>query len=326
MALISVIVPVYNVEKYIHRCIDSILSQTFTDFELILVDDGSPDQCPQICDRYAEQDSRIHVIHQKNGGLSAARNAGIDWAFANSKSQWLTFVDSDDWVHPELLERLYDAALEKRVNISVCKYQRTNGDNPQVESAPVQLWTPEDFYVQHNVNATVAWGKLYKKECFSKLRYPVGKIHEDEFITYKILFKEKKIAFIDIPLYAYFSNPNGIMKTKWRPDCLSGIEARVDQIAYFSGNHFERARNRAIRGLLWGTKEQLEDVIFNNEKEYITYLRKMLRKEIHQYKKILMLSPSNASDLYELAYPMGMTMYWRIKSFLKKRNQVDMKR
>ena len=103
MALISVVVPVYNVEKYIHQCIDSILSQTFTDLELILVDDGSPDRCPQICDRYAEQDQRIHVIHQKNGGLSAARNAGIDWAFANSDSQWITFVDSDDWVHPELL-------------------------------------------------------------------------------------------------------------------------------------------------------------------------------------------------------------------------------
>lgn len=320
MALISVVIPVYNVEKYINQCIDSILSQTFTDFELILVDDGSPDQCPQICDRYAEQDQRIHVIHQKNSGLSAARNAGIDWAFANSDSQWITFVDSDDWVHPELLERLYGAALEKHVNISVCKYQRTNGKDPQVESAPVQLWTPEDFYVQYNVNASVAWGKLYKKECFSKIRYPVGKIHEDEFITYKILFEHKKIAFIDAPLYAYFSNPNGIMKTKWRPECLCGIEARIEQIAYFSENHFELARNRAIRGLLWGTKGQLEAVVFNNEKEYITYLRKMLRKEIRQYKKILMLSPSNTSDLYELAYPVGMAMYWRIKSLLKKIN------
>lgn len=339
MVLISVIVPVYNVEKYIHQCIDSILSQTFTDFELILVDDGSPDQCPQICDRYVEQDQRIHVIHQKNGGLSAARNAGIDWAFANSDSQWITFIDSDDWVHPELLERLYLAAVNRDTSVSVCGYietAETETENDigqlspelwdaesfyaqkQVESAPVQLWTPEDFYVQYNVNASVAWGKLYKKECFSKIRYPIGKIHEDEFITYKILFEHKKIAFIDAPLYAYFSNPNGIMKTKWRPERLCGIEARMEQIAYFSENHFELARNRAIKGLLWGIKGQLEAVIFNNEKEYITYLRKMLRKEIRQYKKILMLSPSNTSDLYELAYPVGMAMYWRIKSLLKK--------
>ena len=103
MPQISVIVPVYKVEPYLRRCVDSILGQTFTDFELILVDDGSPDNCPAICDEYARKDTRVHVIHQENGGLSAARNAGIDWAFANSDSQWLTSVDSDEWVHPEML-------------------------------------------------------------------------------------------------------------------------------------------------------------------------------------------------------------------------------
>lgn len=96
MSEITVVVPVYKVEQYLHRCIDSILVQTYRDFELILIDDGSPDSCGMICDEYAKSDSRIHVIHQENGGLSAARNAGIDWAFANSDSQWLTFIDSDD--------------------------------------------------------------------------------------------------------------------------------------------------------------------------------------------------------------------------------------
>ena len=114
MPTISVIVPVYKVEKYIHRCVDSILSQTFTDFELILVDDGSPDNCGKICDEYAEKDIRIHVIHQENGGLSAARNAGIDWVFANSDSEWITFIDSDDWVHPEYLERLLCLVLDRK--------------------------------------------------------------------------------------------------------------------------------------------------------------------------------------------------------------------
>ena len=110
MPAISVIVPVYKVEKYIHRCVRSILGQTYADFELILVDDGSPDNCGVICDEYAAKDSRVVVIHQENGGLSAARNAGIDWVFANSDSQWLSFIDSDDWVHPEYLQRLLDAA------------------------------------------------------------------------------------------------------------------------------------------------------------------------------------------------------------------------
>ena len=112
MSEISVIVPVYKVEQFSHRCVDSILHQSFTDFELILVDDGSPDQCGAICEAYAAGDARIHVIHQKNGGLSAARNTGIDYVMEHSKSHWLAFVDSDDWVHPDYLQMLYMTARE----------------------------------------------------------------------------------------------------------------------------------------------------------------------------------------------------------------------
>ena len=107
MANISVIVPVYKVEDFLSRCVDSILRQSYSDFDLILVDDGSPDRCGQMCEAYARQDSRVHVIHQENGGLSAARNSGIDWAIAHSGSRWLAFVDSDDWVHPDFLKVLY---------------------------------------------------------------------------------------------------------------------------------------------------------------------------------------------------------------------------
>jgi glycosyltransferase involved in cell wall biosynthesis len=124
MPAISVIVPVYKVEKYIHRCVDSILGQTFTDFELILVDDGSPDSCGAICDEYAAKDSRV-VIHQENGGLSAARNAGIEWSFDHSNSGWMTFIDSDDWVHPQYLELLHRACLENGTALrSVSMLQR----------------------------------------------------------------------------------------------------------------------------------------------------------------------------------------------------------
>ena len=107
MPEISVIVPVYKVEPYLRRCVDSILAQTFTDIEVILIDDGSPDGCPAICDEYVQQDNRVKVIHQENRGVSAARNAGLDWVFANSDSQWISFVDSDDWVHPQFLEYLH---------------------------------------------------------------------------------------------------------------------------------------------------------------------------------------------------------------------------
>lgn len=126
--LLSIIVPVYNTEKYLNRCIDSILAQTFMDFELILVDDGSPDNCGAICDENAAKDSRVHVIHQENCGQSAARNAGIDWVFAHSDSKWISLVDSDDWVHPQMLERLYHAVLEHNVKVSICGYEETSGD------------------------------------------------------------------------------------------------------------------------------------------------------------------------------------------------------
>lgn len=249
MPTISVIVPVYNVEPYIRRCIDSILAQTFTDFELILVDDGSPDNCGKICDEYAQNDNRIHVIHQENGGLSAARNAGIDFAFENSDSRWLNFIDSDDWVHPEYLERLYQATVEHDVAVSVCGYVETDGDEPDIAEADTesQMWTPEDFYVEHHVNATVACGKLYRKECFETIRYPVGKIHEDEYVTYRILFEKEKLVFIIAPLYAYFVNPKGITNSEWTPKRLDSLDAIEEQILFFAKSGFSELRDYRIR-------------------------------------------------------------------------------
>ena len=124
MAKISVIVPVYKVEQYLNRCIDSLLCQTFSDFELILVDDGSPDACPAICDSYAEKDARVHVIHQANGGLSAARNAGIEWSLQKSDSEWISFVDSDDWVHERYLESLFSAVRETGAEVACTRYYK----------------------------------------------------------------------------------------------------------------------------------------------------------------------------------------------------------
>ena len=235
MALISVIVPVYQVEAFLPRCVDSILGQSCRDFELILVDDGSPDHCGALCDAYAAQDSRVHVIHQTNGGLSAARNTGIDWVFAESESQWLTFVDSDDWLHPQTLEVLLKAAEENNSRVSVCGYRETAGENPFVETVPMQsaVWTPKDFYMQQTKNFTVAWGKLYSRECFKEIRYPVGKIHEDEFVTYRLLFAQEKIAVVAQPMYAYFVNPTGITRKPWSAKRLHAWEAYEEQIRFF---------------------------------------------------------------------------------------------
>lgn len=235
MPKISVIVPVYRVEPYLRRCLDSIIVQSFSNFDLILVDDGSPDNCGAICEDYARRDERVHVIHQKNGGLSAARNAGIDWAWAHSDSQWLSFVDSDDWVHPEMLERMYRAALEKETKIAVCGYTQTEGENPVIfpEQFNCELWCPKDFYMQRHINATICCGKLYHRSCFDGERYPVGKHMEDEFLTYRLLFAQEALTVIPAPLYAYYFNPTGITKSAWTPKRLDAWEAYEQQIAFF---------------------------------------------------------------------------------------------
>ena len=288
MALISVIVPVYQVEAFLPRCVDSILGQSFGDFELILVDDGSPDNSGDLCDEYARQDSRVHVIHQKNAGLSAARNTGIDWAFANSESRWLTFVDSDDWLHPRTLESLLKAAHDNGSGISVCGYQETNGENPSVEEAQLAaaVWTPKDFYLQQTKNFTVAWGKLYHKECFEQIRYPVGKIHEDEFVTYRLMFNQEKVAVVSQPLYAYFVNPTGITRKSWSPKRLHAWEAYEEQILFFEALGDPELKRRNYREYIDNAFATLQTAEASpNQAELRPTIRKMekhLRKLIRR--------------------------------------------
>ncbi len=235
MACICVIVPVYKVEDFLSRCVDSILAQSFSDFELILVDDGSPDQCGAICDAYAARDSRIHVIHQKNGGLSAARNAGIDWAFSSSDSQWLAFVDSDDWVHPAFLETLWQAAQQTGCRLSACGFFRTSGEPfPEGEEPGVQVLPAGEYYCGsfHGGVTAVAWNKLYHRSLFENLRYPVGKLHEDEFTTYQAVYQAGQVAVTERPLYAYYQNPNGIMGSKWNPRRMDVLQAFARQMIF----------------------------------------------------------------------------------------------
>ena len=235
MAQISVIVAVYKMPEFLPRCIEGILNQTFRDLELILVDDGSPDNCGQICDAYAAKDPRVHVIHKENAGVCVARNTGLDWVYANSDSQWIFFHDNDDWVHPQTLERMLSAARDLSADICICGYQETSGSDPRIpeETLTPASWNPKDFYIQHHVNATVCWGKLYSRRIFDGKRYPPGKYIEDEFLTYRLLFACDHLAVIPAPLYAYFVNPAGISKKAWVPKRLDAWEAFDQQLAFF---------------------------------------------------------------------------------------------
>lgn len=315
MGCISVIVPVYKVEKYIHRCVDSILNQTFRDFELILVDDGSPDNCGAICDEYAAKDSRVVVIHQKNGGLSAARNAGIDWAFANSDSEWLTFVDSDDWVTEDYLKTLYNAAQIAGTKISVGNHRfvETYEDIMARDDADlVRVMTPEEFIVGETRRFNFAWAKLYHKTCFNLIRYPNGKNFEDVFTTYKMLFACSKIAVTDRVIHFYYNNPNSITKAEWSPSELVILDGTKEQLLFYKKNGFAAAFEITEKRLLWNYTYQIERIcnsgVAKKEKgQYITRLRGEMMKYLRNSKGKYHFY--NSRECYEAAYPKIMRVY-----------------
>ena len=198
--MISVVVPVYNVEKYLQRCVESIINQTEKDIEIILVDDGSTDKSGSICDEYLGKDSRILVIHQKNQGLSVARNVGIK----NSKGDYITFVDSDDYIHKDMLKVLLDNLIHEQGQISFCRYEEGNENRLTISECDLKYTGEAHDGKEYLLNPpkgmgiNIAWAKLYKKECFDNIEFPVGKLHEDDFTTYKTFINSSKF-FIYAP-------------------------------------------------------------------------------------------------------------------------------
>lgn len=210
--LLSIIVPVYKVENYLPKCIDSILAQTFTDFELILVDDGSPDDCPALCDAAAEKDARVRVIHQKNGGLSAARNAGLDAA----RGAWIGFVDSDDYIAPEMYEVLYQAVQSTGADLALCDYAEVDEAGtpcPQmhVSLSGGELTGQELLKRASGLMVQLAWNKLYRRAIFTQLRYPEGKLNEDLFLIPEVCLQIQKAVVVPKALYCYVQRGGSIM-------------------------------------------------------------------------------------------------------------------
>lgn len=285
--LISVIVPVYRVEEYLERCVKSILSQTYENLEVILVDDGSPDQCPAICDACAEKDARVKVIHQENKGLSGARNAGIDAA----SGEYLAFVDSDDYVSPHFIEELYQLLQDTGCAIGQCRFSYVKGDGLVEESDSAfciyrgeslmeQLYGPEE-------KATcfvVAWNKLYRAELFKEtgIRYPEGRIHEDEATTYRMFHEAKKLAFLDRALYGYYTENGGSITSVFSAKRLQWLTAHEERIAFFKKNGYEKLLPAAYRKLCdacitfyFRCTEQVKDA---------EELKKELRKRLETYR------------------------------------------
>ena len=246
---ISVIVPIYQVEPYLRRCVDSILRQTFQDLEILLVDDGSPDGCGAICDAYAREDSRVRVLHKENGGLSSARNAGIDAA----RGEWLAFADSDDWLDPDMLEILHTAALKYGAQIAECSFRRVYSDCTREETlctGACSTGTREDAVegmYDWNRFKTVAWDKLYRRSVIGGIRYPAGRLHEDEFTTYRYCWNAETLVYVDASKYNYdCSRSDSIMSQAFREGHLDACFAFHERLLFLRENGVVRLEEKAI--------------------------------------------------------------------------------
>lgn len=229
--LITIIIPIFNVKEYLSRCLDSVMGQTYTNLEIILSDDGSTDGSSELCDAFKRRDDRIVVVHDKNSGLSEARNRGIRIA----KGKYLCFVDSDDWIDKDYVLKLYYSLIKTSSDIAECNFLRASelGQKGNI-TGQISVFTPEQMLLKlvknNHERHVVAWNKLYKRELFNGVEFPLGKLHEDEFTTHLLFLKCKKICLICDELYYYFQNPNSIMSKQVsiaRLDALDAIHNRL---------------------------------------------------------------------------------------------------
>lgn len=234
---ISIIVPVYNVEDYLVECLQSILFQTYKNIEVILIDDGSTDGSGEICEEYQKKDKRIKAAHQTNQGLSAARNKGIQMA----TGEYLMFVDSDDYIHSRTLEILYSAMQNVNAEISICAHKKVDDfieiEKEKLNEYETQLFSGREcvrmLYSQNVVDMVIACNKLFKKEYFDKISFPVGKINEDEFVTYQILYPLNRCVYIKAELYYYRQRSGSITNKKSSIKVLDKLDAYRERIRFF---------------------------------------------------------------------------------------------
>ena len=236
--LISVIVPIYNVEKYLARCVGSIVNQTYKNLEIILVDDGSPDRCPQMCDDYAEKDSRIKVVHKKNGGLSDARNAGM----AVATGEYISFIDSDDYVSDDFFECLLDVMNKENSDIAECsvvKFYEDNRFDEFSDDLSVKTYDTQDAMsalIAENQFHQHVWNKLYKTELVKDIPYAVGKLNEDEFWTYQVFGRANKVSKLNKTMYYYFQRNSSIMGVGYNIRRLDALEGKANRQKYIENN------------------------------------------------------------------------------------------
>lgn len=317
--LISIVVPIYNVEKFLEKCIRSIIAQTYINLEIILVDDGSTDSCGMICDEYKKKDNRIKVIHKKNGGLSSARNKGIDIA----KGKYIGFVDGDDWIEPQMYRVLYDLVKKDNADLGICGFLRIKEEEASVRVEEIhskECISGRELLsriIDYDTKYIVAWNKLYKCNLFKKLRYPKGKIHEDEFIIHDIAWNCKKVSIISDILYNYRIRDNSIMLSKMNIKKLDGFEAIYYRYLFLKKHELH---------------EFIPLIIRNISRYYVYYINRIsleTREEKERYEEIKQMALSTYNENKELCdlktkmafkFPYIFNIFLRVKSFVISNN------
>lgn len=284
--LISVIIPVYNVSKYLTRCVESVLNQTYKEMEIILVDDGSTDGSAEICDHFAQLDKRVCVIHKQNGGISDARNCGI----SGSSGKYINFVDSDDFVDRRIIEELYRNMVDNNTDLSICDIRYCNEKMDNLNGVfhhnnlknsvmnRTEFW--EALLKDENSAYIAPWCKLYKKELFYGLSYPVGKIHEDEYMLKDIIERCHRIGIVGKELYYYIQRKNSIMSTFSIKGDIDKIDALFQRAVYFfESNQNDIAEKTLLLGMRYysGLERKLHE-----HKKYAGSLMKNTRQSFKE--------------------------------------------
>ena len=311
--LISVVIPIYNVEKYLRRCIDSVIKQTYENLEIILVDDGSQDNCAEICDEYAINDSRIKVIHKLNGGLSDARNSGIDIA----SGKYITFIDSDDYVTKDYIEVLYNALKADMTDLAISSHkviyengtviEKATGEKSILSSKEVL----ERILYDDGIDLS-AWAKLYKIELWNDVRYPKGRLFEDSATTYKLIDKCDKVTIISKATYNYMIRNSSITNVKFSNKKLDLIKSTQEMCTYVKKRYpdLEKATNRR---LMYAYLSTLTQLIKSNEKndeieEYLYYYieenskKVLIDKKVPTRDKLALISTKFGLKFYKIIW------------------------
>lgn len=314
--LISVIIPVYNVEDYLDRCLESVVHQTYEEIEIILVDDGSTDSSSLKCDEWGKKDARIKVIHKENEGLSEARNEGIE----SSKGEFLLFVDSDDCIHRNMCYKLYEMLVKNEADVAVGNVVRFTGQPIEAEISE-QCMAVDKYYALEKIATDyiwcVAWGKLYRRELFSGLRYPKGKLHEDEFLIHQVYYRCEKIIYTEEVLYYYYNNPQGIMNGAFTVNRFDIFEALQERILFYKEREENDLYRLTVVELLLTMVRYVAELKACHQREYALQIRESCREILKEHKAGCGITMWKYPKVYACAHPLWAPVTWGIRVIRK---------